>query len=144
MIVTPLTHADYDQWLPLWEANNEGKCPPDVTKETWRRLCNKNEPVWGLAARDDSGKVMGITHYILHPTTGQIAPVCYMQDVFVDPAFRRQGIAREMILTLATMGKDKGFARMYWLAEGKNEAAQNLYKTLGTKLDFSLHVLPLS
>ena len=56
---------------------------------------------------------------------------------------RRKGYARALIAELAHIGKQKGWARIYWLADSRNEAAQTLYKTLGIRLDFSLHVLPL-
>ena len=64
-----------------------------------------------------------------------------MQDVYVDPAQRKQGIARRMIEALSREGKTQKWPRIYWLAERDNEAAQNLYKSLGVKLDFTLHVL---
>jgi RimJ/RimL family protein N-acetyltransferase len=37
----------------------------------------------------------------------------------------------------------ENWARIYWLADGSNDAAQRLYKNLGVKLDFSLHIMPL-
>lgn len=85
----------------------------------------------------------GFVHYITHPVTGHIAPACYMQDLFVNTAFRRQGIARALVEALAKEAKAQNYARLYWLAETKNDAAQRLYKSLGLKLDFSFHVLPL-
>ena len=87
--------------------------------------------------------MVGLVHYVLHPTTGAVAPVCYMQDVYVDPAQRGKGIARKLVKAVALQGKKEGWARMYWLAETSNEAAQGLYKDIGSKLDFTLHILPM-
>ncbi|MCB9989947.1 MAG: GNAT family N-acetyltransferase [Rhodospirillales bacterium] len=142
--IRPFTAQDFDQWLPLWDGNNQGQRNQPVTAETWRRILDPDSPVGGLGAFAANGAMAGLLHYILHPVTGHIQPVCYMQDVFVDPAFRRQGIARELVNTLAGMGKTEGWARLYWLAELENKAAQNLYKDIGFRLGFSLHVLPLS
>jgi ribosomal protein S18 acetylase RimI-like enzyme len=66
-----------------------------------------------------------------------------MQDLYIDPASRRKGMARALVVALASLGATEGWTRLYWLAESKNEAAQNLYRTLGLKLDFTMHVLPL-
>ena len=74
--------------------------------------------------------------------TGHLHPVCYMQDLFVAEEFRQQGIARALVAALADQAKRAGYARLYWLAEADNAAAQALYKTLGYKLDFTFHVLP--
>lgn len=139
--VRPLAASDYDQWLVLWNANNQGHINHEVTALTWARLM-ENAQVRGLGAFD--GDVMtGLVHFILHPVTGHIKDVCYMQDVFVSPAHRRKGVARTLVELLAVLGKSEGWARMYWLAEAQNKEAQMLYKTLGFKLNFTLHVLPL-
>lgn len=140
--ISPLEAGDYDQWLALWNGNNQGHSNQAVTAETWNRLINPVYPVHGLAARVD-GRMAGLLHYILHPVTGHIQPVCYMQDVFIDPAYRRRGLARALIGRLAETGRAERWARIYWLAEQNNQAAQNLYKNIGVKLDFTLHVLPL-
>lgn len=139
--VRTLKAEDYDQWLVLWNANNQGHINNDVTAATWQRLM-ENQDVRGLVA-EDNGVMAGLVHFILHPVTGHLKPVCYMQDVFVSPTHRRKGIGRQLVTALATVGTQEGWARMYWLAEAQNKEAQALYKNLGLKLDFTLHVLPL-
>ena len=141
LTIRPLAPDDYNQWLVLWDANNQGHINHEVTAMTWRRLM-ENDQVRGLMALDD-GKMVGLVHFILHPVTGHIKPVCYMQDLFVDPTHRRKGIARKLVSALAARGTSESWARIYWLAEAQNREAQMLYKNLGLKLDFTLHVLPL-
>lgn len=139
--VRALSQVDYEPWRALWDANNQGHKNEDVTAATWQRLMEDGQ-VRGLVAEDD-GTVVGLVHFILHPVTGHNKPVCYMQDVFVDPAHRRKGIGRALVTALAHIGAAEGWARLYWLAEAHNQEAQSLYKNLGLKLDFTLHVLPL-
>ena len=139
--VRAIKAEDYDQWLALWNANNQGHINHEITAATWQRLMS-NDQVRGLIAEHD-GQIAGLVHFILHPVTGHLKPVCYMQDVFVDPAHRRKGIARKLVTALAAVGAHEGWARLYWLAEARNAEAQALYKNLGLKLDFTLHVLPL-
>lgn len=106
------------------------------------RLNDDAFPVHALVA-EDKGELVGLLQYVLHYTTGSIEQVCYMQDVFVVPERRAQGIARAMIQSLAQIGKREKWGRIYWLAEESNAAAQALYKSLGHRLDFSLHILPV-
>jgi ribosomal protein S18 acetylase RimI-like enzyme len=141
-MIRPLERGDYDSWLPLWQANCQHKVSDEVTAETWRRLTNPKENVFGLGAFDESGKLQGILHYILHPTTGFIEPACYMQDLYTDEAYRRQGIAKRLVWELNDIGQKHRWARIYWFAENKNEAVQNLYKNLGIPMDFTLFMLP--
>jgi len=140
--IRPLQQNDFPNWLPLWDGNNAGQRDTDVTTETWSRLMDEAAPVHGLAAIH-KGEMAGLVHYILHPTTGAIAHACYMQDVYIDPKFRQQGLARKLVEEVVKIGKNEKWSRMYWIAESNNEAAQALYKNIGVKLDFTLHVMAL-
>ncbi len=144
MIVSALEPADYDQWLPLWRANMEHSVSDEVTAGTWRRICDPGFPIGGLCARfEEGGPIAGICHFILHPTTGSLKQVCYMQDLYVEPPCRNKGVARTLVTFLAAMGATQHWGRIYWLAEAQNMAAQRLYQSLGLKLNFTLHVMPL-
>lgn len=140
--IDPVTSDDFASWLPLWNANNQGHVDQAVTTETWMRLNDPQAHVHGLVARTQDG-LAGFVHYITHPVTGAIAPACYMQDLFVGNDYRRQGIAKALVTKLAQIGRKESWARLYWLTEGQNEAAQALYKDIGVKLDFTFHVMPL-
>jgi len=142
MIIRSLEMNDFPRWLPLWNANNQGVVNEAVTTETWGRICDPAVEVYGLGAFE--GEVLaGLVQYVVHPITGTIAPVCYMQDVFVDEGHRRKGIARQMVKEVEKIGKREKWARIYWLAERDNLAAVELYKNIGVQLDFALHILPL-
>ncbi len=141
--IRPVRPEDYEAWLPLWQSNNLGQSRDTVTAETWRRLNDPASHVHGLTAWDDD-RLAGFVHYITHPVTGHIQPACYMQDLFVAPDFRRQGLGKRLVMALAAEARERQYARLYWLAESRNEAAQALYASLGVRLDFSFHMLPLS
>ena len=141
--IRPLLPNDFPNWLPLWDANNLGHKNEKVTTETWSRLTNENSAVCGICALKN-GEMVGLVHYILHPTTGAIEHACYMQDVYVDENYRGQGIAKKMIIDLIEIGKKEKWSRLYWLADAENEAAQALYKNIGIKMNFTLHIQPLS
>lgn len=142
MDIRSLAQQDFEAWKPLWEENNLGQVERHVTDNTWQRLMDPASSVCGMGAWID-GKMAGLVHYILHPVTGHIEPVCYMQDVYVDPAFRRRGIGKALVGSVAAQGRQRGWARLYWLAEDNNEAAHALYREIGVKLNFDLYVLPL-
>lgn len=141
--IRPLRPEDFPDWLPLWDGNNDGKRRENITTETWARLIDPDVDVHGLGAFQDD-VMLGLVHYVVHPVTGSIEPVCYMQDLYVDPKHRQKGVARALVKALSEIGKKENWNRMYWLAETNNIAAQNLYKNLGVKLNFTLHVWPIA
>ena len=140
--IRPLSFDDFPEWLPLWNANNMGYSNEAVTTTTWGRLNDHSSPVNGLAAIH-SGKMAGFVHFILHPVTGHIEPACYMQDLYVNEEFRQKGIGSALVKALTKEARTNKWARLYWLAEADNAAAQALYSKIGVKLDFTLHVMPL-
>lgn len=142
LALRPLGSGDYAAWLPLWTANTMGQCGAEVTAETWRRLNDPASGVRGIGAWRN-GSMAGFVHYVLHPVTGHVRPACYMQDLFVAGTERRKGAGRALVAMLAALARSEGYARLYWLAETRNEAAQKLYEGIGLKLDFTFHILPL-
>ena len=54
-------------------------------------------------------------------------PVCYLQDLFVDPAQRGLGLGEQLIEAVAGQARQQGAQRLYWLTQADNTAARTLY-----------------
>lgn len=52
--------------------------------------------------------MIGIANYIIHENTSTLTPVCYLQDLFVDPEIRARGIGRTLIDWLIAEMKTNG------------------------------------
>ncbi len=139
-IIRPLHLNEFSDWLPLWIENNQGQNDEKVTIQTWQRITSDQEHVYALGAFK-AQKLIGILHYILHPTTGHLSQACYMQDLFTLPEERGKGVAKKMLQTLYKEHKRQDWSRIYWVAEQNNAAAQKLYESFGAKLDFSFHAI---
>ena len=115
---------DKAEWLQLWEGYTHfygSPQPEEVTECTWQRMLDVNSPVLGrVAVVNDT--VVGFAICILHEGTWVTTPICYLEDLFVDPAFRGQGIARTLIKSLQTEGADQGWSRLYWHTRRDNPA----------------------
>lgn len=55
----------------------------------------------------------------------------HILNLAVPPAFRRQGIARKLVLTAVRLAYRKGAARAFLEVRASNVAAQKLYSSLG-------------
>jgi GNAT superfamily N-acetyltransferase len=55
----------------------------------------------------------------------------YLEDLFVRPAFRRHGLARALLSTLARECVDKGYSRLTWAVLDWNSDAIALYDAVG-------------
>ena len=143
--VRPVTRQDYDQWLPLWDGYNafyERSGPtalaPEITAMTWSRFFDGYEPVHALVA-DSGGKLLGLTHYLLHRSTTAIAPNCYLQDLFTSEAARGKGVGRALINGVYAQAKLAGSPRVYWQTHETNHTAQLLYDRIAEKSGFIVY-----
>ena len=55
----------------------------------------------------------------------------YLEDLFVRPQFRRRGLARELLATLARECVDRGYTRLSWAVLDWNVDAIALYDSVG-------------
>jgi len=82
------------------------------------------------------GKPAGFALYFYNFSTFVGRPGLYLEDLFVRPAFRRNGIAKTIFRHLAAKAVTEGCGRMEWSVLDWNESAIAFYRALGaTPLD---------
>ena len=113
--ITRLHPEDKERWTALWRGYLDfyhTELPDEVYQDTWQRLLH-DTVLHGFCARQD-GSIVGITHFLFHASTWTTIPVCYLQDLYVDPASRGGGAGRAA-------------PRLYWLTQSDNTLARTLY-----------------
>jgi GNAT superfamily N-acetyltransferase len=141
--VAALAAADYPRWLVLareYKAFYQAEVSNEEYERAWKRLLG-NERVWGLGAHLD-GQLVGIAHYLFHTGTWN-DEVCYLQDLFVDPAVRGRGIARALIAAVAKAALARGAEKLYWLTQEHNATARALYDKVAKYNHFIRYDYPL-
>lgn len=66
-----------------------------------------------------------------------------LEEIYVHPEFRRQGIARKMIETLVIEGQSRGWLHLRWLVPGKNVPAITLYDKIAEPDQCKSYVIPI-
>ena len=69
--------------------------------------------------------------------------VCYLQDLFIDPAVRGGGGGRKLIEAVADAATAAKATKMYWLTQTHNEPARLLYDRLARHSGFIRYEYPL-
>ncbi len=59
----------------------------------------------------------------------------FLEDLYITPDLRGQGLGLVMLRRVAQDAREKGFVRVDWQALKWNEAAINFYKNLGAETD---------
>lgn len=137
MVVRDARAADEADWRGLWTGYTAfygAAVPEAVTAGTWARILDPEAPVFARLAEAD-GAVVGFAVGVVHLGTWTLAPICYLEDLFVDPAHRGQGIGRRLIRDLVDLGRERGWSRLYWHTM-KDNPARALYDAFAPADDF--------
>ena len=102
-----------------------------VTEQQLRTALFGTEPVvQGHIAEVDGQAAAGALWFRNFSTWDGVAGI-YLEDLFVRPQFRRRGLARAMLATLARECVDNGYTRLSWAVLDWNVDAIALYDAVG-------------
>lgn len=135
MIVRALDARDKSAWLGLWSgylAFYDVELSEEVTESTWSRICGEEGDFFALVAENTDGTVVGFAHCLMHLNTWDIAPRCYLEDLYVSHLERGGGVGRALIEALTEEARCRGANHVYWFTDEGNETARRLYDRIGT------------
>ena len=83
---------------------------------------------------EDKGKPIGfaITFRTFSTFTGRVG--LWLEDLYIDEAYRRQGIGRKFLRYLRDLAQKRGHTRFEWTALKWNQGAIDLYLDEGAKM----------
>ena len=143
--IRAIVKEDFTRWKPLWDAYNAfyGRAgptalAPEITRTTWERFLDADEPVHALVA-ESAGELLGLAHFLFHRSTIQVAPTCYLQDLFTTERARGQGVGRALIDAVCLRASAGGSPRVYWQTHESNRAAMLLYDQVAEKSGFIVY-----
>jgi len=142
--IRPAQARDEARWRELFDAYTRfyEREPDDaIAKHAWARIHDPRSPVHAAVAEVD-GRVVGIANYLLHESTGSLRPVCYLQDLFVDPQLRGAGVGKQLIDWLVSEMKAHRWSRLYWSTRETNYRARALYDQYTPHSGFLRYVIP--
>ena len=144
--IRSVRQSDFQQWQPLWDGYNafygrEGDTAldPAITAMTWQRFFDAYEPVHALVAEDGQGRLLGLVYYLFHRSTLQLAPSCYLNDLFTAKEARGQGVGRALIEAVYQRAAEAGAARVYWQTQVSNTTARKLYDAVAEDSGFMVY-----
>ena len=138
VMVRDLTLADEVRWRQLYREYlefYEAQKSETSIDLVWQRLTSEPPQIQGLVA-ELNGEVVGFCHFHYQVSTWSDTTQCYLEDMYVDEAVRRQGVARALIESVKTQAASNAATEMFWITRQSNLRAQALYDKVATKTDF--------
>lgn len=78
-----------------------------------------------------AGQTVGFALFFHNYSTFLTKPGIYLEDLFVLPEYRRQGIGKALFSYLAQLAVTRGCARLEWSVLDWNESAIAFYQSIG-------------
>jgi GNAT superfamily N-acetyltransferase len=77
------------------------------------------------------GEPVGFALYFRNFSTFLGQPGIYLEDLFVDPEHRGQGIGKALLICLAKIAIERGYGRLEWAVLDWNTPSIEFYRSLG-------------
>ena len=143
--IRPLQPHDFAAWKPLWDGYNafygregETALPEEITRVTWQRFLDAQEPVFALVAESED-RMLGLAHFLYHRSTTRVELTCYLQDLFTVPAARGRGVGRALIEGVCQQAALAGVKRVYWQTHETNATGRLLYDKVARHAGFIVY-----
>jgi ribosomal protein S18 acetylase RimI-like enzyme len=132
IIVRRAAEADLEALLPLVRAYRRFyEQEPDEGRERsfiQKHLRDASSTVFVALA---GAQAVGFVQIFESWSTVRLAPVLILEDLFVDPAWRGNGIGRSLVYTSVAYARENGAASMSLETAIANEQAQRVYEREG-------------
>jgi GNAT superfamily N-acetyltransferase len=135
--IRPAEPADVTVVLRLIRGLAEYERAPDAVTATEADLLRDGfgpRPLFHVVLAEWDGAAIGFAFYFFNYSTWQGKPGLYLEDLFVDPAFRGRGVGKALLVHLARIAVTQGCGRYQWQVLDWNEPAIRFYESMGARV----------
>jgi len=139
--IRPLAPSDESAWRELFLAYGEfyeTQFSPDTLDGVWSWLMSDDHPERGFVA-EVGGVVVGFAHLQRQVDTFRAGTGWFLDDLYVHPDFRGQGVAGALVDALSHYAREHGGGDLRWITAADNHTAQKLYDRIATKTSWVMY-----
>jgi GNAT superfamily N-acetyltransferase len=144
--VRPIALEDYDGWCLLYAAYAAFYAVSQtqaMRDQVWQWLQQSPAVIYALVAENAEGQVLGFLHYRLFVRPLAAALGAYVDDLFVTPDARGQGVAQQLIQAVAQIGRENNWSVIRWMTAEDNLRARACYDKLAERTHWQTYEIKL-
>lgn len=133
-MIRPAVNDDVDALVALIGDLAEYERSPDslqIEPGQLRTALFGDSPTVFAHVADDGDRIVGMAIWFLNFSTWTGRSGIYLEDLYVRPEGRSQGIGRALLAALASIAVQAGYGRIDWSVLDWNELAIRFYRSVG-------------
>ena len=142
-MIREIKPTDKEQWENLYKGYAKFykvEMNKTILKTVWNWIHDKNHEVEGIVY-EINNKIVGLAHYRKMPRPLRGQEIGFLDDLYVDPDYRRKGIGEKFLNYLKELSKSRGWNLIRWLTHDDNIKAKSLYDRVAEKTNWDLYEL---
>lgn len=141
------TPADLDQILMFINEKAAFDGSPNAVQASREKLAKTlftPSPSAEVAFAEVEKKIVGFVLFFQTYSSFLAQPTMWMDDLFVQPGMRGQGIGKALITYVAQQAKQRNCGRLEWTVATHNDRAIEFYKSQGAQIQEEVRLCRLS
>lgn len=134
--VSRLEQADRPDWELLYHGYAQfykTVMHDGILDTVWGWINDEDNPFFGLIARNADGQALGLMHCRQMPSPLRGALVGFLDDLYVHPEARGQGVVEALYEALNELGREQGWPFIRWITAENNYRGRAVYDRLSEK-----------
>ncbi len=132
--IEPIVSADHEQLAALFRELAEFEKLPHEMLNSVERMDREAEFLNGFTAKNADGEILGYATWCFVYLTW-IGKSMYMDDLYVRPEYRGQGLGSRLIGEVIAFARTTGCHKLRWQVSDWNDQATGFYQSLGARID---------
>jgi ribosomal protein S18 acetylase RimI-like enzyme len=137
--------GDFARWRELYRgyAVFYGIAQPEEhARRVWDWLHDGNHEVRGFVVRDESGVIAGLAHFRPFARPLRASTGCFLDDLYVDPAYRGTGAVDALLEALRATARAEGWDTVRWITADDNYRGRSKYDQVATRTMWITYDMP--
>ncbi|MBQ0783098.1 MAG: GNAT family N-acetyltransferase [Amphritea sp.] len=134
--VSALSLSDRGQWEKLYRGYADFYQMPmeqQTLDQVWQWIFDSQNRFFALMAKDEHGDGIGLMHYREMPSPLRGAAVGFLDDLYVDPACRGEGVVDQLFECLKEEAQSNNWPFVRWITAENNYRGRAAYDRLSDK-----------
>ncbi|WP_432474610.1 GNAT family N-acetyltransferase [Amphritea sp. HPY] len=142
--VSALNPKDREQWQQLYHGYADFYGMPmdgQILDRIWGWIFDPNQQFFALIAKNENGNGVGLMHYREMPSPLRGAQVGFLDDLYISPEFRGNGVVDQLFKRLKQEAQDQNWPFVRWITAENNYRGRAVYDRLAEKTQWQTYQL---